>query len=362
MFNTNKLNALERSRSSEKDESEQGENKVEESRLEILSANLEEINLGKKEEEESIAKVEGVLGRLGEEGEKFTEKPENSMFLKNFKGKILKNKAVRATLIGLSLYTAAPELAAAVSFENEKTAPITENFKPEIADSMVESLLSKIRDLSVDSEKDETKKGKLKNQEMEYKMENNLDVENQLSQVGETELEEKKAQNEVSNKSSVESQFPQFENVSLVYQEGVKQVYDKASAENKKLILDILSEEYSFPDEEEILNSSGDPFRLVQAQQVRELQLEKGMKDNESGVRLPFDEDYQNKEEVLNRESSNPEIFDINNSNNEQIKNWLNYVKSPEQWLADIKRWDERNEEGWQNIYPERNEVGNDNE
>lgn len=127
------------------------------------------------------------------------------------------------------------------------------------------------------------------------------------------------------------SDMKQFGNIPESRRKDFEQIFASASEETKRIMLDELENGNGLSDKD-ILDSNEDIEFLNLQQQIIDLQ--------NSG-------EMQGKQKIT-----------IENASENQIRNWVDYLKNPDEYRKKRVEWDQKNKEGWQNVYPERNPEG----
>lgn len=243
---------------------------------------LKEVDGNAIEEEKSLKAVEMSIGNGNKEG--FQKEASERGIIGNLSEKIKKNKLLRAALIGFSLYSASPSLAAEI---------------PELL------------------------KGNQNGTEKAEESESGFDLKSNLDQ---------------------------FKNMPEEYKKQLEAVFSGASDEKKKIIQQILKGE-SDSDEENIIDSSEDVDLLKIQQQIIDLQNKGEMAPSHKKVELPDGTYVENGAE---------QKITIESASENQIRAWIDSLKDSEKAKEEAKSFNEKNKEGWQNIYPERNPAAQD--
>lgn len=142
----------------------------------------------------------------------------------------------------------------------------------------------------------------------------------------------------------------QFNNLPDSRKQEVSNILASSSDRVKKVILDELGNKRG----KEMEKSLGKDL-LVSQQKIADLQ-DNGEMDlrRKGGAVLPFDENHSGKSDSVEytddslAENGGRQKITLENADEEQIRNWVNFLKDPKKYKKRKVEWNKKNEQGWQ--------------
>jgi hypothetical protein len=143
----------------------------------------------------------------------------------------------------------------------------------------------------------------------------------------------------------------QLDHLSESRKQEVENILASSPDRVKKIILDELGNESN----KEVEKSLGEDLPVLQ-QRIVDLKNSGEIDSNkQGGVILPFDENHsgesggvENIKDPLMEKNREKQQVNLENVNEEQIRNWVNFLKDPEKYKERKAEWNEKNEQGWQ--------------
>ena len=132
------------------------------------------------------------------------------------------------------------------------------------------------------------------------------------------------------------SDMKQFGNIPESRRKDFEQIFASAPEEAKRIMLDELENGNGLSDKDILdRNTNEDLDLLIMQNQMIDLQNSGELKDDGRIWKIG-----------------------IGNASENQIRNWVDYLKDPEKFKAKKADWERKNRDGWQNVYPDRNPEG----